>query len=99
MSAWSGFGWGILGGLFAEVIIWNGLRRELHKGLPDWSRSAWYWLVTAVSWMVGGLLVVVYIESGSSLNAILAVNIGATAPLILSRAFLQVPPVTPGRVD
>lgn len=90
---------GILGGLFAEAITWIGLRRELHKGLPDWSGSGWYWFVTGVSVLLGGGLVVVYVESGVGLNPIVAVNMGATAPLVLSKAFQQVPPIEPGRVD
>ncbi len=99
MSLWVAFGCGVLGGAFAEAITWIGLRRELHKGAPDWSRSLGYWFVTLVSWLLGGALVLVYSGSGVSLTPILAVNIGATAPLILTKAFQQVPSTEPLKVN
>ncbi len=89
-------GIGIAGGIAAELAAWFRIRRELHKGLPDWSKSKLYWLITALMALSGGLLVFIYLTSGTVLNAFLAFNLGASAPLVLERLVEQTPPLEPG---
>ena len=48
---------------------------------------------------VGGLLVWIYESTGTDLNLFLALNIGASAPLIIEGLVGQAPPVDPGSVD
>lgn len=67
-----------------EALKWFRVREELHKGIPDYAKSWSYWLVTLIMALTGGVLVLMYQASeGVDLNPILAVNIGASAPLIL----------------
>ena len=87
---------GVAGGIAAELAGWFKIRRELHKGLPDWSKSKMYWVVTGLMALMGGFLVFLYLSSGTALTAFLAFNLGASAPLILGRLVEQTPPMTPG---
>ena len=87
---------GFLGGCAAELVHWFRMRRELHKGLPDWAKSWLYWTVTIIMAVAGGLLV--YLHAIDS-NPILAFNIGASAPFILTSLTDQSPKVGPGRSE
>ena len=89
---------GVVGGLAAELLRWFNLRDTLHNELPEWSRSWLYWLVTVFMSLVGGLLVYLYIQSGTKMSAILAFNIGISAPLILAKLASEAPPIVPGKV-
>jgi hypothetical protein len=51
---------GFAGGAAAELVQWFGLGFSLHRGLPDWSKSWLYWLVTLLMALSGGGLVYVY---------------------------------------
>ena len=87
---------GVAGGIAGELAGWFKIRRELHKGLPNWSKSWLYWLITLLMALAGGLLVFIYLKSGTALNAFLAFNLGASAPLILVKLIEQTPTVEPG---
>jgi len=99
IGLWEGFGWGILGGLFAEVLGLYKLRHQTPEKLPLWLRSRFYWAVTCIMIFVGGLVVVIYMRSGFTVPAILAVNIGASAPLILGSVLGQAPRLEPGKTN
>ena len=75
--------WGVAGGVIAELVRWYGIRDELHKGLPEWA-SRGYWVITTVMVLAGGFLVLMHQSSGVEMNPVLAVNVGASAPTILS---------------
>jgi len=47
----------------------------------------------------GGGLVAIYLKSNIQVAPILAVNIGASAPLILGTLIAQVPAIPPGNVN
>ena len=47
----------------------------------------------------GGGLVVIYLRSGISVQPILAVNVGASAPLLIGSVLGQAPSIPPGRVN
>lgn len=47
----------------------------------------------------GGGLVIVYLRSNLAISAIIAVNIGASAPLIIGTFMTNVPKVPMGRID
>ena len=73
---------------------------ELHKDLPDYAKSWLYWTVTGIMVAMGGLLVFVYQASEDvNLSPVLAVNIGASAPLILGTLAGQTPRIDHGLVD
>jgi hypothetical protein len=77
------FWYGVLGGFFAELFgMWK-LRHGLKAELPPYLRSWFYWLMTILMVATGGLLSFVYLKSGVTLSPLLAVNVGATAPLMI----------------
>ena len=94
MPLWA---WGLAGGAAVELLRWYRIREQLHLGAPDWAKSPLYWLVTIGMVAAGGCLVVMYQETDARLNSVLAFNIGASAPLIISTISSLVPPLA--RVD
>lgn len=79
------FLWGIFGGFLAELAGLFEIRRSAPQDLPLWMKSLTYWIITCLMILSGGLLVVLYVRSGASIDALVAVNIGASAPLVISR--------------
>lgn len=77
------FWYGLLGGVFAEVLgLWK-LRHVAAAELPHYLRTPFYWLMTSAMVGVGGLVALVYVKSGIALSPLVAVNVGASAPLII----------------
>ncbi len=89
---------GFVGGCAVEALEWFRIRKELYKGVPDWSKNFLYWVVTLVMAGLGGLLVFIYQASGVEVSPIVAFNIGASAPLILQSLIAQVPEIDRGNV-
>jgi len=90
-----GFG----GGLAAELVQWFGLRFTLYREIPDWSKSWFYWVITILMALAGGGLACIYFLSGTKLTPILALNIGASAPLLLGKLVQQAPTGEPGKAS
>ncbi|MEJ2291826.1 MAG: hypothetical protein P8Y13_01295 [Deinococcales bacterium] len=86
-TVWETFLWAAGGGLAAEALRWWRLVRGQQQGatinLPVYARSPLYWGLTAAIVLAGGMLAVAYVSSGQRLGPILAVNVGASAPLII----------------
>jgi predicted cobalt transporter CbtA len=99
MSLLEGFLWGLAGGFLAELLGLFRLRHHDPGRLPRWLQSPFYWIVTAFMILAGGLLVLVYMKSGIAVAPVLAVNVGASAPLIIGQLVAQAPRVEPGRTD
>lgn len=88
---WTVFSLGYFGGILAEALKWYRLRES--PNLPHYAKSIRYWASTVVVAVLGGVLTTLY--GVANVNAILAVNIGATAPLIISALASSVPPPPP----
>lgn len=43
---WQPVFFGLVGGCAVEGLEWFRIRKELHKGVPDWSKNWLYWIVT-----------------------------------------------------
>lgn len=99
MTVWDGFWLGVLGGIFGELVNLFKLRQQPVNMLPVWIRSPWYWTLTLLMILSGGGLVAIYLQSNFQVAPILAVNIGASAPLILGTLIAQVPAIPPGNVN
>jgi hypothetical protein len=84
------FLFGIIGGALGELLKWYALRES--PNLPAYLRSPFYWVITVLMVLAGGVLVLV--QGVSPDNPWLAVNVGLTAPLIL-KGFASVVPVQP----
>lgn len=96
-STLSTFLWALGGGVAAEALRWWRLVQRHRAGqslnLPAYARSPFYWGLTAVVVLAGGMLAVAYAASGQALGPILAVNIGASAPLIIQGLASSAPAV------
>lgn len=100
---WPVLGCGLFGGLAVEVLRWWKIRTS--PNLPQYAHSPFYWMITALMIVFGGVLAVLY--GIDSRNALMVANIGASAPVLLS-ALIKAPegggegdgasPVTPERV-
>lgn len=90
------FLYGLLGGFAAEIL---GLFKLRRAGAPQYVRSIFYWVVTLAMIALGGGVAWLYIKSEIDLTPLLAVNVGAAAPLILGQLVAQAPDITPGRVN
>ena len=93
MSGWEGFFYGAVGGGLGELLGLFRLRHEVGQALPAYLRSWFYWIVTIGMIGAGGVLVVVYIKSGITLQPIIAVNVGASAPLLIAALIAQTPKI------
>jgi hypothetical protein len=99
VSLFEGFVFGLLGGVLREVLTLFRLRHQPIRLLPVWVKSPWYWATTALMLLSGGFLVVIYMRSNIAVAPILAVNIGASAPLILGSLVSQAPALPPGHAN
>lgn len=91
MNSIDGFVFGMIGGLLAELLGLFKLRQQAPTDLPSWIRSPFYWIVTVLMVLAGGVLVVIYRKSNIDLQPIVAVNLGASAPLIIGSLVAQTP--------
>ena len=81
------FGTGCAGGVLAELLHWWNLRES--PQLPAYSKSPFYWIVTVVMILAGGFVAWIYF--GSKAEAIIAVHVGLSAPLILQKLVTSLP--------
>jgi len=96
MTDLGGFAIGVLGGIAAETLKWHNLKDGLQeKGIPESSKSFWYWLITVVMIALGGALVVIYMNSGAIFTPIVALHIGASTPLLLAGITREIPTLPP----
>jgi divalent metal cation (Fe/Co/Zn/Cd) transporter len=91
---WTVLGIGIFGGLLAELAKWIGLRETNPNNFPAYAKSIFYWLITIILMIVGGILAVFY--GYTNVDALLALNVGASAPLIIRALASTTPSGTPG---
>ena len=80
---------GTIGGALAELLKWFQLRENVPEKLPAYAKSPFYWIVTVLMALAGGLLAVV--QGVDASNLLLALNIGLSAPLILKGLAAVVP--------
>ena len=71
---------GCFGAILAEILRWYQLRQS--PNLPEYIRSPFYWLITIMMIICSGILATLY--GVTNVNALQVVNVGASAPLIIS---------------
>jgi hypothetical protein len=76
-----------LGGGLLELYKWYGLRES--PFLPFYARRILYWFVTIAMTVAGGVLATLY--GTTDVQALLALNIGLSAPAILRTIAGRVP--------
>jgi hypothetical protein len=89
------FGVGFVGGLLGDlVILWES---RTAGEAPPYARKRFYWVCVVGMAVMGGLLTVMY--GIVEVQAFLALNIGASAPLIIKSLASGAPPLKPPKVD
>lgn len=83
---------GVLGGFFTELLGHYKIRETAPNAFPKYLKSPYYWVVTVLMVLSGGCLTAIYAASNIDLAAVVAVNIGASAPLILGTFAQRSPP-------
>ncbi len=87
----------IFGGLAINVVNIIELQNVPKERWPNF-KSVLYW-VAFIAWPALGFgLVYVYINSGITMEPILALNVGASAPFIL-KSMAQAIPISLGKID
>ncbi|MBP1608797.1 MAG: hypothetical protein H6Q04_1032 [Acidobacteria bacterium] len=87
---WQVFAVGCFGGFLGELLKWYRLREN--PRLPVYARSLFYWILTIIMIISGGFLACFY--GITAVNGVLAVNVGISAPLIISALAATVPPAS-----
>ena len=54
MGIFEGFLWGLIGGVFAELLGWFKLRQQI----PNLPTGTSYWIITGLMILAGGVMVV-----------------------------------------
>lgn len=81
---------------FQAVIASEAPPTLVTKGLPDYAKDPWYWIVSTLVALSGGVLGLAYCCAGiEDMHPILAINIGASAPLILASIASNAPNLSP----
>jgi len=97
------FMWGFFGGVGAELAVLFSVRQQFPDRFPHWISSGAYYFIAILMAIVGGVIALAYVRSGTSLSAILAIQVGASAPLFFRKAREAVaePPEVPdiNRID
>jgi hypothetical protein len=83
------FATGCAGGIVAEVLHWWNLRES--PQLPGYVNSWFYWTITVAMTLTGGFVAWIYF--GERAEAIIAVHVGISTPLILQKLATSVPEV------
>lgn len=92
---WTLVGLGVFGGIVGEFLA---IHAERYRGPPPYLKSLFYWIVSIIMCLLAGFLILIYHWSGIKIVPILAVNIGASAPLIFKELAGNIPPEKP-RID
>lgn len=103
MSMLEVFIWGLLGAAGAELAVVFQLRHQLRAGHHYWLRSPVYWLIVTAMVGFAGVMVVAHAKSGTALNPLIAIQLGASTPLVLRKFREALPdsgtPPDPSKVD
>lgn len=91
--------WGLFGGIITELTGLFKIRTILATSCPKYLKSFGYWIITILMAIAGAILVMAYMGSGFQFKPILAINVGATAPLIFEALLRKTPEVSPGSID
>ena len=82
-------GVGLAGGVLAEILHWWNLRED--KQLPEYANSPKYWIITVAMILAGAFITWIYF--GQRAEAIVALHVGISTPLILQKLAVSVPQV------
>jgi hypothetical protein len=99
MSALEGFLFGVFGGLIATLPDFLRVTKLPLKSRPQWLKSPLFWLGVVIRVLFGGIVVIAYIRSGTPLNPILSINVGASLPFFIRTVGRGLPGLDPSKVQ
>lgn len=76
--------YGVGGGALPELLALYRLRHQKGTEKPDWLKSYFYWVITLIMILLGGVTALIYHKVGINVNEMMAVHLGAATPLIIS---------------
>lgn len=92
---WGGVG-GVMG-VLSDLFAWQ---KVPEAERPWWFKSWVFWFTNLLLLPVsGGVLAFAWSRSGVELTAMVAINLGVSAPLVISRLSLAAPIPSPGKVE
>lgn len=91
-TTWQVFFAGLAGGIVLEFVHWYAIRRD--GNWPAYGKDPVYWLISAGMAIIGGGLAVLYF--GARAEAIVALHVGLSAPLIIQKLSTTLAPTPPG---
>lgn len=83
----------ILGGVSINLCRYFELCKSDNEGEKEFAKRPVYWFQFIFTAILGGVFSAAYKSSGVELNAILDIQIGASAPLILKSLASSLPPI------
>ena len=89
-SVWFGVAGGLLGSV-ASIIQWAKSAKEERPPSP--LRDGGFWMLFFLLPVLGGVVVFLYERSSVTFNPILAVHVGASAPVLLQQFITTAPPI------
>jgi ABC-type uncharacterized transport system permease subunit len=99
MSACEGLLWGAFGAVIGVVPDFLRAAKLPVKSRPQWLRSWLFWFSVFIRTVMGAGLVFAYIRSGTLLNPIVAMNIGASLPFFTRSLGRALPGIDTKRTD
>ena len=85
--------WGMFGGCLANLLRIVKLANVTRNDRPPTFNDPLYYIQFAILASRGGVFAFLYEKSGTHLTPVVAVNIGAAAPLIAQQAVTSVPSI------
>ena len=83
MEGWQPFLLGVVGGIAFDFIPLYSFRWD--EARPPWIKSWYFWITGLGMWIFGGGLAYLYHQQLSEFSPILALHVGASAPLLIRR--------------
>src|ERR1700730_15282294 len=84
-------GCGVIGAVLAELLKWWSNREDISRISALIRNKKVYWFLNCCMFAAGGLIVHGYFDSGVKFNVILALNVGATVPVLLKALLERAP--------
>jgi hypothetical protein len=86
---------GFLGAVAAEILALYKLRQIVPTQYPHYLKSFFhYWVPTILMSLMGGVIAVAYALDGTQFGTVLAMNIGASAPLVIGTWTKDIPKIS-----
>ena len=87
--------WGLAGGVIGNLLRLVKIANTPRQERPEIFSDPWYYVQFVILAGLGGFFAALYEQSGTHLTAVLAVNVGAAAPILAQQFLAGAQPVDP----